>query len=177
MVALVGLFLAGLMIGRKPEYLGKEISISEIKLIMLYALAAPFAILVLTAIALVTSGGLAGLTTNGGAHGFTEIIYAYTSSVANNGQNFAGLSANTLFYNVTTTIAMMIGRFGLAIPALAVAGLFAAQGRRPITLGTLPTDSTAFLVVLIGTALIVGGLSYFPALALGPILEHLLIGE
>ncbi len=173
LVALIGLFLAGLMIGRKPEYLGKEIGISEMKLIMLYTLAAPFAILTLTAVALSSSVGLAGLTTNVGAHGLTEILYAYTTAVANNGQNFAGLSANSFFYNLTLTIAMMIGRFGLAIPALALAGHFARQGRRPVTMGTLPTDSFAFGVLLVGTALIVGGLSYFPTLALGPILEHL----
>lgn len=172
-VALIALFLGGLMIGRKPEYLGKEIGVYEIKMIMLYTLAAPFAILVLTALAVSTESGLAGLTTNDGAHGFTEILYAYTSSFANNGQNFAGLSANSIFYNTTTAIGMMIGRFGLAIPALALAGAFARQGRRVITVGTLPTDSLAFGVFLTGTAIIVGALSYFPALALGPILEHL----
>ena len=177
LVALIGLFLAGLMIGRKPEYLGKEIGISEMKLIMLYTLAAPFTILVLSAIAVSTSAGLAGLTTNDGAHGFSEILYAYTSAVANNGQNFAGLSANSFFYNATLTIAMMIGRFGLAIPALALAGHFARQGRRPATLGTLPTDSFGFGVLLVGTALIVGGLSYFPAVALGLIVEHFLMNR
>jgi K+-transporting ATPase ATPase A chain len=172
-VALIALFLGGLMIGRKPEYLGKEIGVFEIKMIMLYTLAAPFAVLVLTALAISTENGLAGLTTNDGAHGFSEIIYAYASSFANNGQNFAGLSANSVFYNVTTAVAMMIGRFGLAIPALALAGAFAKQGRRVVTVGTLPTDSFAFGVFLGGTALIVGALSYFPALALGPVLEHL----
>lgn len=170
--ALVGLFLAGLMIGRKPEYMGKEIGVNEIKLIMVYTLAAPFAVLCLTALALVTSGGLAGLTTNDGVHGFSEILYAFASAFANNGQNFAGLSANSVFYNITTAIAMMIGRFGLAIPALALAGSFAKQGRRPVTLGTLPTDSFAFGAFLTATALIIGGLSYLPALALGPILEQ-----
>jgi len=177
MVALIALFIAGLMIGRTPEYLGKRIGIIEIKLIMLYTLAAPLVILSLTALALVTSGGLAGLTTNDGAHGFTEILYAYTSAFANNGQNFAGLSANSIFYNVTTAVAMIIGRFGLAIPALALAGQFAAQGRRPVTLGTLPTDGIEFGVLLGATALIVGGLSFFPALTLGAILEHLLMTQ
>jgi potassium-transporting ATPase potassium-binding subunit len=172
-VALIGLFIAGLMIGRTPEYLGKRIGIPEIKLIMLYTLAAPLVILSLTALALVTSGGLAGLTTNDGAHGFTEILYAYTSAFANNGQNFAGLSANSIFYNLTTAVAMIVGRFGLAIPALTLAGQFAAQGRRPVTLGTLPTDGWEFGILLGATALIVGGLSFFPALALGAILEHL----
>lgn len=175
MVALVALFIAGLMIGRTPEYLGKRIGITEIKLIMLYTLAAPLVILTLTALALVTSGGLAGLTTNDRAHGFTEILYAYTSAFANNGQNFAGLSANSIFYNITTAIAMIVGRFGLAILALALAGQFAAQGRRPVTLGTSPTDGWEFGILLAATALIVGGLSFFPALALGAILEHLLM--
>ena len=172
-VALIALFLGGLMIGRKPEYLGKEIGVYEIKMIMLYMLAAPFAVLVFSALAIATQSGLDGLTTNHGAHGFSEIFYAYTSAFANNGQNFAGLSANSIFYNVTTAAAMMIGRFGLAIPALALAGSFAAQGRRITTVGTLPTDSFSFGIFLAGTAIVVGALSYFPALALGPILEHL----
>lgn len=173
--ALIALFLAGLMIGRKPEYLGKEIGVTEIKLMMLYTLAAPLFVLTLTALALVTTGGLAGLTTNTGAHGFTEIFYAYASAFANNGQNFAGLSANNVFYNTTISFAMLAGRFGLMIPALALAGAFARQGRRPVTMGTLPTDSAAFGIFLAATALIVGGLSYLPALALGPLLEHFLM--
>jgi len=177
LVALIGLFLAGLMIGRKPEYLGKEIGVPEMKLIMLFAIAGPISVLILTAVAVVTGPGLVGLTTNDGPHGFTEIIYAYTSAFANNGQNFAGLSANSVFYNVTTALAMMAGRFGLAIPALALAGHFARQGRRPLTIGTLPTDTPAFGVLVGATALIVGGLSYFPALTLGPILEHLVMTE
>jgi potassium-transporting ATPase potassium-binding subunit len=177
MVALIGLFLAGLMIGRKPEYLGKEIGIPEMKLIMLFAIAGPLSVLILTALAVITGPGLAGLTTNDGPHGFTEIIYAYTSAFANNGQNFAGLSANSVFYNMTTALAMMAGRFGLAIPALALAGRFARQGRRPVTLGTLPTDTPAFGALVAATAVIVGGLSYFPALTLGPILEHLMMNK
>ncbi|MCM3869979.1 MAG: potassium-transporting ATPase subunit KdpA [Pyrinomonadaceae bacterium] len=175
LVALVGLFLSGLMMGRTPEYLGKKIGITEIKYIMLYTLAAPIAVLLLTAIAIMTKAGLAGLTTNDGVHGFTEILYAYASSFANNGQNFAGLSANSIFYNGTTAVAMMMGRFGLAIPVLALAGSFAMQQRRPATLGTLPAYTFTFGVLVVGTALIVGGLSYFPALALGPIIEHLLM--
>jgi K+-transporting ATPase ATPase A chain len=175
LIALVGLFLAGLMVGRTPEYLGKKIGIVEIKYIMLYTLAGPIAVLVLTALAIATKPGLAGLTTNDGAHGFTEILYAYASSFANNGQNFAGLSANSIFYNLTTALAMMMGRFGLAIPALALAGSFAMQQHRPGTLGTLPAYTFTFGLLVVGTALIVGGLSYFPALALGPIIEHLLM--
>lgn len=175
MIALVGLFLAGIMIGRSPEYLGKRIGTSEIKLITLYTLAGPVVLMALTALAVVTSSGLAGLTVNGGPHGFTEIFYAYASSFTNNGQTFASLNANTPFYNVTTALAMMVGRFGLAIPALALAGLFARQRRRPMTLGTLPTDTLSFGVLVIGTAVVVGGLSYFAALALGPIVEHFMM--
>jgi potassium-transporting ATPase potassium-binding subunit len=175
MVALVGLFMAGLMVGRSPEYLGKLIGPPELKMIMLYTLIAPVVSMSLTALAVASKWGLAGLTTNSGPHGFTEIFYAYTSCLANNGQSFAGLSANSPFYNITTAFAMMIGRFGLAIPALALAGLFAGQRRRPVTAGTLPTDTLSFSVLLIGTALIVGGLSYYAALALGPIIEQLIL--
>jgi K+-transporting ATPase ATPase A chain len=173
LVALIGLFLAGLMIGRTPEFLGKVIGVPEVKLIMLYTLAAPFTVLVLTAVAVTTGQGLAGLVTNDGAHGLTEILFAYTSAFANNGQNFAGLSANSVFYNITTALAMMAGRFGLAVPALALAGHFARQGRRPVTAGTMPADSLVFGVFLVATAIVVGSLSYLPALALGPIVEHL----
>jgi K+-transporting ATPase ATPase A chain len=175
LIALIGLFLAGLMIGRTPEYLGKKIGITEIKFVMMYALAAPLSLLVLTAIAVVTQPGLAGLVTNSGPHGLTSILFAHASSLANNGQSFAGLATNSVFYNLSTAIAMMAGRFGLAIPALALAGCFAAQGRRPTTLGTLPAYTMTFGVLVVATALIVGLLSYFPALTLGPILEHLLM--
>jgi len=173
MVALVALFLGGLMIGRTPAYLGKRIQAAESKMIMLYILASSLSILLFTALAVMTKAGLAGLIINTGAHGFTEILFAYASATANNGQNFAGLSANTVFYNLTTAMTMMIGRFGLAIPALGLAGLFAAQQPTPDSAGTLPTNSWSFAVLLTATALIVSALSYFPALALGPILEHL----
>jgi potassium-transporting ATPase potassium-binding subunit len=172
-IALLGLFVTGLMIGRTPEYLGKKIEPSEMKLLMIYTLMGPVGILALTALAVTTGPGLAGLTTNSGPHGFTEILYAYTSSFANNGQSFAGLSANSPFYNVTTAVAMVLGRFGLAIPALALAERFAQQGRRLMDSGELPTDSLLFASVIIGTALIVVALTYLPALALGPIIEHL----
>jgi K+-transporting ATPase ATPase A chain len=175
LIALIGLFLAGQMIGRTPEYLGKRIGTTEIKFIMLYSLASPACILVLTAIAAATPAGLAGLTTNDGPHGLTSILFAYTSAFANNGQSFAGLSANSVFYTLTTSVAMMVGRFGLAIPALALAGSFASQARRPTTLGTLPAYTLSFGVLTVATALIVGLLSYFPILALGPILEQLLM--
>jgi len=174
MLALVGLILAGLMIGRMPEYLGKKIGPLETKFITLYALASPLAILPFTALAVATKAGRAGLVTNSGPHGFTEIFYAYTSCFANNGQNFAGLNASNLFYNFTTTVAMMMGRFALAVPALALAGLLAGQIRRQQTESAVPTDSPMFAAFLVATALIVGGLSFFPALTLGPILEHLM---
>jgi K+-transporting ATPase ATPase A chain len=175
LIALVGVFAAGLMVGRSPEYLGKQISIAEMKLVALYTIIAPLTVLPLAALALVTDAGLAGLTTNKGAHGLSEILVAYTTSMANNGQNFAGLSANTPFYNITTALAMMAGRFGLAIPALALAGLFAQQVRKPATEGTVPTDTPLFAAFTLATVLIVGALSYFPVLALGPLVEQLVL--
>jgi K+-transporting ATPase ATPase A chain len=174
MTAVIAVFLAGLMIGRTPEYLGKKIGPVENKMVALYALTGPVTILILTAIAISTKAGLAGLTTNHGPHGLTEILFAFASCFANNGQAFAGLSANTPFYNVLTAITMMAGRFGLAIPALIFAGLFAQQRARPRTLGTLPTDSLSFGVLLTGFLIVVTALSYLPVLVLGPVLEHLL---
>ncbi len=176
MAAAIAVFLAGLMVGRTPEYLGKKIGPCENKMVMLYALAAPMLILPLTAIAVGSRMGLSGLSTNSGPHGFTEVLFAYASCFANNGQSFAGLSANTIFYNLTTAMAMMVGRFGLAIPTLAFAGLFARQRITPSSSGTLPTDSFSFGVVLTAFVLIVTALSYLPALALGPVLERLLFG-
>jgi K+-transporting ATPase ATPase A chain len=173
LITLVGVFAAGLMIGRTPEYLGKQLTVSEMKLIALYAVVAPLVILPLTALALATAAGLTGLTTNSGPHGLSEILVAYTTSMANNGQNFAGLSANTPFYNVTTALAMIAGRFGLTIPALALAGQFAQQRRKAVTDGTLPTDTPLFAGLVIIVVLVVGALSYLPVLALGPIVEHL----
>ena len=177
MAAAIAVFLAGLMVGRTPEYLGKKIGPAENKMIMLYALAAPLVVLPLTAIAVSTSLGLSGLTVNGGPHGFTEILFAYTSCFANNGQSFAGLSANTPFYNLTTALAMMVGRFGLAIPALAFADLFGRQKSTPSSSGTLPTHSFSFGVLLTTCLITMVALSYLPALALGPVLERLLFGR
>jgi K+-transporting ATPase ATPase A chain len=174
LIALVAVFLTGLMIGRTPEFLGKKLGPTENKLIVLYALAAPISILPLAAIAVLTKAGLAGLTTNAGPHGFTEILFGYTSSFANNGQNFAGLNANTLFYNATTALAMLFGRFALAIPALVLAGRFAEQQTRAPSAGTMRTDSLTFGLTLTATILIIAGLGYFPALTVGPILEQLL---
>jgi len=177
MATAIAVFLAGLMVGRTPEYLGKKIGPCENKMIMLYALAEPLSILPLTAIALSTRAGLAGLTANTGPHGLTEILFAYASCFANNGQSFASLNANTPFYNLTTAIAMMTGRFGLAVPALALAALFGRQRATPSTLGTLPTDSVAFGLLLTACLIVLVALSYLPALALGPMLERLLMGN
>jgi len=177
MAAAIAVFLAGLMVGRTPEFLGKKIGPPENKMIMLYALAAPLLILPLTAVAVSTRMGLSGLTTNGGPHGFTEILFAYTSCFANNGQNFAGLNANTPFYNLTTALAMMVGRFGLAIPALGLAALFGRQRSTPSSSGTLPTDSLSFGALLTACLIILVALSYLPALALGPVLERLVLGR
>jgi K+-transporting ATPase ATPase A chain len=173
MVALLGLFITGLMVGRTPEYVGKKIQASEIKLVMIYTLIAPLAVLLLTAAAVVAPAGLAGLTTNSGPHGLSEILIAFSSNFTNNGQAFAGLSSNSLFYNLTTVVAMLLGRFGLAIPALALSGRFAIQPRREPTPGSLPTDSLLFASVIIGTVVIVGALTYFAVVALGPIIEHI----
>jgi K+-transporting ATPase ATPase A chain len=172
MMILVSVFLGGLMVGRTPSFLGKEIKARETKLIGLYMILGSGVVLLLTAIAVATPAGRVGLTTNQGPHGFTEILYAYSSSLANNGQNFAGLNANSFFYNFTTAIAMLVGRFGLAALALALAGAFGEQGRKPDSLGTLTTDTPAFVALLIGTILILVGLSYLPALSLGPIAEQ-----
>ena len=177
MAAAIAVFLAGLMVGRTPEYLGKKIGPAENKMIMLYALAAPLVVLPLTAIAVSTRAGLAGLTVNTGPHGFTGILFAYTSCFANNGQSFASLSANTPFYNLTTAFAMMVGRFGLAIPALALADLFSRQRITPSSSGTLPTHSLSFGVLLTTCLITMVALSYLPALALGPVLERLLFGR
>jgi potassium-transporting ATPase potassium-binding subunit len=173
MIALVAVFLGGLMTGRTPEYLGKKITAAETRLAVLYALLTPAVVLVLTAVAIATSAGRAGLVTNGGTRGFTEVLFAYASSMANNGQNMAGLNANSVFYNATTALAMLVGRFGLAALALALAGRFAAQRRWPMTAGTLPADSATFGILLLATVLLVGAVCFLPALALGPIAEAL----
>ena len=171
-VALVALFIGGLMVGRSPEHLGRRIGPPEMKIIAVYTLLGPATVLVLTALAVLTQAGLDGLTTNTGPHGFTEIFFAYASALANNGQNMAGLSANSVFYNVTTVVAMLVGRWGLAILALALAGRFARASRRPPSVGTVPSDGIQFGVFLAATALLVGALNFLPALALGPLLEH-----
>ena len=174
MIALVAVFIGGLMVGRSPEYLGKTLGPDEAKLVAFYALLTPLILLPLTGWAAASAAGRAGLVTNGGARGFTEILFAYASCMANNGQTMAGLNANSVFYNLTTMAAMLAGRFGLAGLALAVAGRFARQGRKAETIGTLPSDTFTFGTLVLGTVLLVGALSFFPALVLGPIMEHLL---
>ena len=169
---IVAMFIAGLMVGRTPEYAGKKLEAKEVKMTMLAILILPFAMLGFTAIAVVTDAGLAGLL-NKGPHGYAEVLYAYTSAAANNGSAFAGLTANSLFYNVTLGIGMLLGRFGMIVPMLAVAGSLAAKKRLAPSAGTLPTDGGLFVGLLVGVILIVGGLTFFPALALGPIVEHL----
>ena len=173
MTAVIAVFLAGLMIGRTPEYLGKKIGPCENKMVVLYALSGPASILALTAVAVSTKAGLTGLATNGGPHGLTEIVFGFASSFANNGQSFAGLNANTAFYNVTTAIAMMAGRYGLAVPTLLFAGIVARQKNTPPSKGTLPIDSLTFGVLLTAFLVVVTALSYLPVLTLGPILENL----
>ena len=173
MTALIAVFLGGLMVGRTPEYLGKKITAGEARLTVLYALLTPKFVLLLTAVAIATSAGRAGFVTNRGPHGLTEVLFAYASCMANNGQSMAGLNASSLFYNATTAVAMLAGRFGLAALALALAGRLAAQRTRPTTAATMPSDSAAFGALVLGTILLVGALCFLPALALGPIGEAL----
>jgi K+-transporting ATPase ATPase A chain len=175
MVVLVSVFVGGLMVGRTPTFLGKQVRQEETRLVAFYMVLGAAAVLVLTSLAIMTEWGRAGLTVNSGAHGFTEILFAYSSSFANNGQSFAGLSANTVFYNLSTAIAMLAGRFGLAALALALAGSFVQQPRKPDTSGSLETDTPTFAIFVTATAIILVGLSYLPALALGPIIEHLMM--
>jgi potassium-transporting ATPase potassium-binding subunit len=170
--AIVAVFVAGLMVGRTPEYLGKKLEAKEVKMAILAILILPLSMLGFTAIAVVVTPGLAGLA-NSGPHGFSEALYAYVSATGNNGSAFAGLSANTPFWNTTLGLAMWIGRFLLIVPMLAVAGSLAGKKLVPASAGTFPTDGGLFVGLLIGVILIIGGLIYFPALALGPIEEHL----
>lgn len=170
--AILAVFVAGLMVGRTPEYLGKKIEAKEIKMSMLSILILPLSILGFTALASIIPQGVQGML-NPAAHGFQEMLYAFTSGTANNGSAFAGLSANSLFYNSTMGLAMLMGRFLPIVPIMAIAGSLAAKKAVPITEGTFPTHGPIFVVLLVGIILILGALTYFPALALGPILEHL----
>ncbi|KQU85749.1 ATPase [Variovorax sp. Root318D1] len=172
--AMLAVFIAGLMIGRTPEYLGKKIEVREMKLISIAILVTPVLVLAGTAVAVMAGTGKAGIA-NPGAHGFSEILYALSSAANNNGSAFAGLSANTPFYNGLLGLAMWLGRFAVIVPVLAIAGSLAAKQRLPVTGGTLPTHGPLFVSLLIGTVLLVGLLNYVPALALGPVVEHLVL--
>ncbi len=172
--ALIAVFIAGLMVGRTPEYVGKKLESKEVRMATLVILIMAFSILTLGAIAVVTPAGLAGRL-NMGPHGFTEIMYAYTSGTGNNGSAFAGISANSPFYNLTLALAMFVGRFLFIVPVMAIAGSLAAKKRVPPSAGTFPTNGGLFVGLLIGVVLIVGALTFFPALALGPIVEQLLM--
>ena len=170
--AVIAMFVAGLMVGRTPEYLGKKIEAKEVKMAMLSILILPLSMLGFTALAVTTKMGLAG-PLNTGPHGFSEILYAFTSATANNGSAFAGLTANTPFYNTTLGFAMLVGRFLMIVPMLAVAGSLAAKKIVPPSAGTFPTHGGLFVGLLVGVILIVGGLTFFPVLSLGPIVDHL----
>ncbi|RWG54491.1 MAG: potassium-transporting ATPase subunit KdpA [Mesorhizobium sp.] len=174
MFVVIAVFVAGLMVGRTPEYLGKKIEAKEVKMAMLAILCLPLAMLIFTAIAVVLPSAVASMA-NGGPHGFTEVLYAYTSAAANNGSAFGGLTGNTPWYNITIAIGMLMGRFLVIIPALAIAGSLAAKKTVPASAGTFPTDGMLFVGLLVGVIVIVGGLTFFPSLAVGPIVEHLAI--
>ena len=171
--AIIGVFIAGLMVGRTPEFLGKKIEAYEMKMAMLVVLSLAFSILFFSAVATATAAGKAG-PLNGGPHGFSEILYAFSSQTGNNGSAFAGLSGNTLFYNLTGAFAMMIGRYAMIVPILAIAGSMAGKRRVAESLGTFPTTGPIWVGLLIGVIVIVGALTFFPALALGPIADQLL---
>ncbi len=172
--AIMAVFISGLMIGRTPEYLGKKVETYEMKMSSIAILVTPLLVLIGTAIAVMAADGRAGIA-NPGAHGFSEILYAFTSAANNNGSAFAGLSANTPFYNIMLGIAMWFGRFGVIVPVLAIAGSLAAKKRLAVTEGTLPTHGPLFVSLLVGVVLLVGLLNYVPALALGPVIEHLML--
>jgi K+-transporting ATPase ATPase A chain len=169
--AIVAVFVAGLMVGRTPEYLGKKIEAREVKMTMLSILCLPLSMLGFTALTVVLPDPMAAVSA-AGPHGFSEVLYSFVSTTANNGSAFAGLSANTPYWNSTLGLAMIIGRFLFVIPALAVAGSLAAKKTVPPSAGTFPTDGGLFVGLVVGVILIVGGLTFFPALALGPIVEH-----
>jgi K+-transporting ATPase ATPase A chain len=174
--AIVGVFIAGLMIGRTPEYLGKKIEAFEMKMSSIAILVMPFIVLTGTAIAVSVDAGRAGVA-NPGVHGFSEILYAFSSAGNNNGSAFAGISADTPFYNVALALTMWLGRFWPIVAVLAIAGSLAAKKRIPVSDGTMPTHGMTFVILLIGTVLLVGALTFVPALALGPIVEHLMLWQ
>jgi K+-transporting ATPase ATPase A chain len=171
-MAVLSVFIAGLMVGRTPEYLGKKIEAREMKLAMLFILIFPTVILLPAGVAMVTKAGLAGIS-NPGPHGFSQVLYAFTEASANNGSAFGGLNANAPFYNFTLGFVMLFGRFMMKIPILALAGSLAAKKTVPSSAGTFPTDGPIFVILLVGVIIIVAALTFFPADALGPIVEHL----
>jgi K+-transporting ATPase ATPase A chain len=166
--------VAGLLVGRTPEYLGHKIETYEMKMASLLILIMPITVLVLTAIAVVTTAGTSGIF-NPGPHGFSEVLYVFTSQANNNGSAFAGISVNTPFYNITGGIAMIIGRYWLAVPTLALGGSLVRKKFVPVSEGTLPTHTPLFIFWLVAVVLIVGALNFLPALALGPIVEHFMM--
>jgi K+-transporting ATPase ATPase A chain len=168
----LSVFIAGLMVGRTPEYLGKKIEAFDVKMAMLYVLIFPLLILVLTAVSILCPAGLSGIT-NPGPHGLSQILYAFTSAAGNNGSAFAGINANTNWFNISLGFTMLAGRFLMMVPMLALAGHLALKRSAPPSPGTFPVNSSLFTVLLTGVILIVGALTFFPALSLGPILEHL----
>jgi K+-transporting ATPase ATPase A chain len=173
---IVAIFVAGLMVGRTPEYVGKKIEAKEVKMAMLALLVLPLMYLGWTAVAMMVPSAVAAMG-NPGPHGFTEVLYAYVSQDGNNGSAFAGLSSNTLFYNLSGAVAMFVGRFLMIIPAMAIAGSLAAKKSIPPSSGTFPTTGGLFVGLVVGVIVIVGGLTFFPALALGPIVEHLALAN
>ncbi len=175
MYAILAVFLCGLMVGRTPEFLGKKLEGNEIKLIAIAILVHPFLILISSTIALLTQSGLAGIS-NPGFHGLTQILYQYTSSAANNGSGFAGMTVNTMFWNISTGIVMFLGRYISIIALLGVAGSLASKKEVPVTIGTFRTDTGLFCVTLVIVVIIIGALTFFPAISLGPIAEHLTLG-
>jgi K+-transporting ATPase ATPase A chain len=168
----LAIFVAGLMVGRTPEYVGKKIEAREVKMAMLAILVLPLMYLGWTAVAVVLPSAVASMA-NAGPHGFTEVLYAYTSQTGNNGSAFAGLTGNIPFYNISGGVSMFVGRFFMIIPAMAIAGALAAKKSVPASAGTFPTTGGLFVGLVVGVILIIGGLTFFPALALGPIVEHL----
>jgi K+-transporting ATPase ATPase A chain len=172
--AIIAVFIAGLMVGRTPEYLGKKIEAFEMKMAALVVLIMPMAVLIGTAVAVATAAGREGIS-NPGPHGFSEVLYAFTSAGNNNGSAFAGLNGNSVFYNLALGIVMLVGRYWLAIPTLAIAGSLARKKITPTGAGTLPTHTTLFVVFLVGAIILIGALTFLPALALGPIVEQLLM--
>ena len=175
MMAVLTVFIAGLMVGRTPEYLGKKVQSREVRMVMLYVLIFPAVILLFSAVSALLPAGLKGLN-NAGPHGLSEILYAFTSTTGNNGSAFAGLTGSTYYYNTLLGLATLLGRFAMMVPMLALAGFFAERKTVPASAGTFPVTTPLFVVLLVGVILIVGALTFFPALSLGPIVEHLLMG-